>query len=642
VVSLIKRIRTTIETEGKQEAAEYDKYACFCKDEASDKQYAIDKAHELEARLSARIEEATGMKESTDQAIEKLEDEVAQLDTDVADANSTRESEHADYLSHTSMLDLGISGIENATKTVEAGLAGPALLQQLAAEFVQTDKVPAKKGDNAVLETLETLKVQFREAIVEADKEEIETQNAYEMMQGKRKNQKTAKLHNIEQHNATSAQLSVEIAEREQAKSESETARAADEGFLADISAKCEAKATAWDARSKVRSGELVAMEKAIELLAPAAETYGATDDQATALGLGLAAKTRSASKRPPSFLQVGAKLAEVRRARIVHTGKDRVVSTLSKVSSSSSRVQAIVAAAKDSSMDEVANMVQELIDDLVKEGEDADAEAVWCEEEMLKALEAKNETLAELAELNTTISVKSSERDELTVEIATLAHELAEIAKALNEETVLYNEEKVRLAKKLTDSTIGEKAVSDAISVLEEYYQGVAVFAQQTTSTRKQGKDEPIDASVETFSNDQYGGSQSSASHVIGLLNEIKDDFTQAIDDSKTGETTADSDFADYQSESESSTEVKTDAKETKEEEKAAAELAISDAVTAEENAEKVLAQREELIEKIKPGCTAAGIAAADRATQREAEKSALGEALSILQSTDFNSTGF
>ena len=38
-----------------------------------------------------------------------------------------------------------------------------------------------------------------------------------------------------------------------QDRTDSETARTADEGFLSDLTDKCQAKAEAWDARSKVR-----------------------------------------------------------------------------------------------------------------------------------------------------------------------------------------------------------------------------------------------------------------------------------------------------------------------------------------------------------------------------------------------------
>ena len=41
---LLSRIQTTIENEGKEEAKAYDKFACFCKEQADEKQSATARA----------------------------------------------------------------------------------------------------------------------------------------------------------------------------------------------------------------------------------------------------------------------------------------------------------------------------------------------------------------------------------------------------------------------------------------------------------------------------------------------------------------------------------------------------------------------------------------------------------------------
>merc|ERR1719174_2983398 len=168
----------------------------------------------------------------------------------------------------------------------------------------------------------------------------------------------------------------------------------------------------------------------------------------------------------PPALVQVAA----------VHKGtrRERAVAALKTVDSS--RVLAILKAAQTGSLDEVSNMVQGLIDDLDQEGRDADAEAQWCEEEMRKATEARDDSKRTLEELNTTIVTTSNERDELSVEIAGLGSEIATLSKGLSEETTLHNETMVHLEKKIADATVGEQAVEDAIDVLRTYYGSVAV----------------------------------------------------------------------------------------------------------------------------------------------------------------------
>jgi hypothetical protein len=314
---------------------------------------------------------------------------------------------------------------------------------------------------------------------------------------------------------------------------------------------------------------------------------------------------------------------------------------TVSSVTSE--RVNAILNAAQTGSLDEVANMVQGLIDDLDQEGQDADAEAQWCEDEMRTATEAREQTKRDLDGLNTTIVTTSNERDELSVEIAGLGSEISTLSKGLSEETTLHNETMVHLAKVIADATVGETAVEDAIDVLRTYYGEVAV----TNPTVEEVSESPVDSDgvsvsdlePESFGNEQYGGSQDTASHIIGLLEEVKKDFTDAISDGNDASTTEDSDYDTFKTDTESDIKAKTDTKTDKEDEKTTAVLTIAEKERDETTATELLAAQEDTIERLKPGCSASLMAAADRAKQRDMEKSALQTALDILSTTNFES---
>merc|ERR1719174_1430162 len=336
----------------------------------------------------------------------------------------------------------------------------------------------------------------------------------------------------------------------------------------------------------------------------------------------------------PPALVQVAA----------VHKGtrRERAVAALKTVDSS--RVLAILKAAQTGSLDEVSNMVQGLIDDLDQEGRDADAEAQWCEEEMRKATEARDDSKRTLEELNTTIVTTSNERDELSVEIAGLGSEIATLSKGLSEETTLHNETIVHLEKVIADATVGETAVADAIDVLKDYYNMVAV----TDTSVEETSESPVDSEgnsvsslePETFGNEQYGGSQDTASHIIGLLEEVKKDFTDAISDSNSAVTQEDTDYGDFKTDTENDIKAKGDTKSDKEDEKTSDVLTIAEKQRDEKTATELLATQEETIEKLKPGCSASQMAAADRARQRAMEKTALQTALDILSTTTFDST--
>merc|ERR1719379_569985 len=57
VIELLKSLEVQIEEEGKTEAADYDKFACFCKEQADGKLYAIEKSTKKIEKLQAEIAE---------------------------------------------------------------------------------------------------------------------------------------------------------------------------------------------------------------------------------------------------------------------------------------------------------------------------------------------------------------------------------------------------------------------------------------------------------------------------------------------------------------------------------------------------------------------------------------------------------
>merc|ERR1719446_1503475 len=82
VISLLGKLEAQIEKEGKKEAAEYDKFACYCKEQADNTQYALEKSTALIKVLKA--------------AIEKLDSEIKDLETDIKDLEKTIDEKKKD------------------------------------------------------------------------------------------------------------------------------------------------------------------------------------------------------------------------------------------------------------------------------------------------------------------------------------------------------------------------------------------------------------------------------------------------------------------------------------------------------------------------------------------------------------------
>merc|ERR1740138_1741324 len=86
VINLLERLEKQTMDEGKAEAAGYDKFACFCKEQADEKLYSITKANQKIELLTAEVKSLTA-------DITGLNKEIADLNTEIADLQSTCEAE---------------------------------------------------------------------------------------------------------------------------------------------------------------------------------------------------------------------------------------------------------------------------------------------------------------------------------------------------------------------------------------------------------------------------------------------------------------------------------------------------------------------------------------------------------------------
>merc|ERR1719498_483631 len=81
VIGLLKDLSAKVTAEGKKEATQYDKFSCFCKEQADDKLYAIEKSDAKIADLKAEIE-------ALSTAISKLNGEIGDLSKKTSDLES--------------------------------------------------------------------------------------------------------------------------------------------------------------------------------------------------------------------------------------------------------------------------------------------------------------------------------------------------------------------------------------------------------------------------------------------------------------------------------------------------------------------------------------------------------------------------
>merc|ERR1719335_370511 len=176
------------------------------------------------------------------------------------------------------------------------------------------------------------------------------------------------------------------------------------------------------------------------------------------------------------------------------------------------------------------------MIKDMIAKLEaDASAEAdqkAWCDEEMGKAMKARDTNTGEIEGDTAALTEADSKATTLKEEIESLMAENAEMQKNLQEATSLRADEKAQNDKTVEDANAGLAGVTKAIGILKEFYDNAFV----------QIKEKQPDAGAT-----EYHGNQDAASGIMGMLDVIKSDFEATIDKTTSAEEAAEEEFQTY-----------------------------------------------------------------------------------------------
>merc|ERR1719327_1328703 len=86
VIKLLEKLEKQTMEEGKKEAAAYDKFSCFCKEQADEKLYSITKKAKAMSLLDAEIKSLTA-------DVTALNKDIAELNTQIGEMTTKCETE---------------------------------------------------------------------------------------------------------------------------------------------------------------------------------------------------------------------------------------------------------------------------------------------------------------------------------------------------------------------------------------------------------------------------------------------------------------------------------------------------------------------------------------------------------------------
>jgi len=665
VIGLLKDLSSKVAAEGAKEAAAYDKFACFCKEQADGKLYSIEKSDAKTADLKAQIGELDSAIAELNGAISKLSKKISTLEGDIETRTKTRKTQRDAYSVKAKDMNEAVAACAAA---IDALKGSKGALSDAKVDLAQVQKVTGslvkvvsrqpllstapgavalltKFSDqgapkfeyqsNDIIATLEGLLATFKKLKADLDIEEHDVKSASEStILGLANEKKFADKERTEKETVVEAKTE----DREAAatnKDEESQDRTADQAFLDEVTTECQDTAQLFDQRSKTRADELSTLSKATEELQKGAVPNAGANKNLVGLQKKAVVQKATVSVSPATFVQINS-------VQHKNAGKEAMLKKIvDSLHGAAGRIGSTALAAVSMRIlvaEDHFVKVRGLIKDLIaKLQADANSEATTkgiCDTGMKKAISDRDEANAAIETANAKITQETAKKNELIKTIATLQKNIAELQKGIKERTELRNEEKADNDKTIEMSQEAVDSVKLALELLSTFYKG-AQFAQTgkyVPPNSDRSGNTVGDLAPEVFDS-EYKGSQTESKGIVGILEVILSDFERTNSGTKKDDGTSQDEFEAFEK-----TEKATVAEKQK-------KIGTSETELTSAKAE-ILAQEEDLadakelfdssakkLEDLEAMCVKGEETWEERKKKREEEIEALKDALAIFE---------
>lgn len=652
VITLLKGLSAKVAADGKKEAAQYDKYACFCKEQADEKLYAIEKSDDRLASLKAQIGQLTSTIAELNTEISDLSKKISGLETDIKERTEKRAGERATYEakakdmneaieacaaaisalkdSKTSMsgAKLDLAQVQKATRLASSSPAVVALLSEL--EGKGAPKFEYQSND--IIATLDGLLAQFKSLKVDLDTEEHDTNSAFESTKLGLSNEKTFAAKERDEKEAINEANTEKLEGAKTDRDEEQKNRDADDSFMKDLTSDCEEKAGLFDQRSKTRADELTAINDATaELQKGAVPNFEANKNL---VGLQKKAVVHKAviAPVPVSFVQInnvknsGQEVVVQKVLDLLHGAAGRTGSAM--LANAAMRVKM----AEDHFV-KVRALVKDLIAKLEADALSEASQKSTCDKGMKNAIADRDRANSEIEMAQAKITTLTSQKEELIANINQLNSDIAGLKKGLLEATELRNTDEADHAKTTSMSDEAIESVKLALGLLKDFYDKAALAQTGKYVPPNSGRDGKTvgDLAPEVFGS-EYKGEQGASKGIVGILEVILSDFErtkkQTADDEEESKTA----YETLEKETNEDVGKKEKSIETKEGELTEAKSNIIDRQTDLSEAKDLLESSTGALDGLKAMCVAGEETWEERKQKREEEIEALKNAMEIL----------
>lgn len=668
VIRLLSGMETEITKEGQDHAVLYDKYACYCKEQASNKLYAIDQSDKMINELDASIAAAEAKIAKLTTKIKENKDEIEKKTEEIKVADALRKANAEAYKEALEDMDIAIKAITKAHALIQEKadmklqkLDGVASLIQKSAVVMKVaaavgadvsflaspDKVayPVETILSLLANLLKTFKTERDEMMTE------EATNKFEYQKERNADSLVLKTNTElkEERETMKAETETKKNEETELRTREKEDRDTDKTFIDHVTEQCKEKAEQYDREANARAGELKAIKEAIAELqtqigsfiqqepaqADAAETEETTSGE----------ESESESDDDMSDLAETDSEGSESESSFVQTSNPRVQKVVQMLFQRSKKVGSVQLAAlalrsSNAKFGKVKDMIKTLIEDLKAQLAANQTHFDMCKKEMKAAIEKRDDSQAEIESENAEIYKNEKTIKELTELIQEKETEKAEAIKTFKELTETRNAEKaanmatIKLAKEQYDS------IAQAIKILKKVYASGAFVQTQQEPIVRDRDGNTMEAAQAYQTKEEDGVSQKKGDSVIGLLNALADDaeLTKTTTDALEKKQSEDYD--------EDKTEHEVDVKRLnglikKAEEDKAKEESAMDTNKEELEDQTTLNKAAKAELKILTGeCIDPAVSREERTQRREQEIAALKDALKVLEASDSTAT--
>jgi len=526
-----------------EEEVEFAAFQQWCEDVRKETSRSITTASDEITQLGADISKAAADAEVLAGEVEGLEKEVGSLEEEAKGATANRNKQHVHYAAQHLDFSESVEAIAKAISVLKSRSADvaqslmqvhsmklvPTHAKEVLASFLSIREAGNSGAPEAnayesqsggVISMLEKLKHKFEDQRFVLEKEEMNAKASYEVLLQQLTDDIKADNDAVSAKTVAKAGRLEDGAQAKGDLASTKNGKAVDEKTLSDTTAQCSARSEEFENNQVVRSDELKAIQKAIEIIssdkvqgAGEARLPGSLVQTATKKGSALAA-LRSSAQESPEVRQRAVNYLQAQAAKL------------------GSRYLSVVAAhTQGDAFGKVKKMIKDLITKLMEQANAEGDEHAYCTTEMATNKQTRDIKSSEVDDLASKIELETANTERLSSEITDLSDALAELKGKQSEATGLRSAEKKTNAEAVSEAKAAQSAVEQAIKVLKDFYesQSSASLVQKTV-----GRDIAADMSKVK---EPYKGMGASSGGIVGMLEVVLSDFARLETDTSEAE---------------------------------------------------------------------------------------------------------